>query len=122
MFPHWTRQKGCIVNMFAIFVLALPCALGFNVWSGFAPLGEGTIVLDLEDFILSNNLLPIGATIYLLFCVTRYGWGWDNFIKEADAGAGLKFPLALRSFFVYVAPVIMIAVFVTGYYNMFFKK
>jgi NSS family neurotransmitter:Na+ symporter len=121
VFTDWTRQKACLVNMVAIFILALPCALGFNVWSHFAPLGEGTIILDLEDFILSNNLLPIGATIYLLFCVTRYGWGWDNFIKEADYGIGFKFPQGMRGFFVFVAPVIMIVVFALGYYNMFFK-
>ncbi|MDR3333213.1 MAG: sodium-dependent transporter [Synergistaceae bacterium] len=122
MIPAWSRQKACVINMVVIFILALPCALGFNVWSDFAPLGEGTIVLDLEDFIVSNNLLPIGATVYLLFCVTRYGWGWDNFIAEADAGRGLKFPKSFRGFFTYVAPIITIIVFLLGYYNMFFVK
>jgi NSS family neurotransmitter:Na+ symporter len=122
VFPGWTRQKACLTNMVVIFILALPCALGFNVWSSFAPLGEGTIVLDLEDFILSNNLLPIGATIYLLFCVTRYGWGWDNFLKEVDSGVGLRFPRAWRGFFAVAVPIIMIIVFAVGYYNMFFKN
>ena len=70
----------------------MPCVLGFNVWSGFQPLGAGSTIQDLEDFIISNNLLPLGSLVYLLFCVTRYGWGWDNFIKEADTGNGIKFP------------------------------
>ena len=118
----WSRKKASLFNLIAIFVLALPCAFGFNIWSSFAPLGEGTIVLDLEDFILSNNLLPLGATIYLLFCCTRYGWGWDNFITEADQGKGMKFPRVLRGYLTYVVPVIMIIVFAMGYYNIFFKK
>jgi len=122
VFPGWSRQKATIVNAVGVFVLALPCVFGFNLWSDFAPLGEGTIVLDLEDFILSNNLLPIGATIYLMFCTYRYGWGWDNFIKEADAGAGIKFPKVLRGFFTYVAPIIIFVVFVVGYYDLHFKN
>jgi len=121
IFPDWTRQKACIVNMVAIFILALPCVFGFSIWESFAPLGEGTIVLDLEDFILSNNLLPLGAMIYLLFCMKRYGWGWDKFIEEVDTGSGLKFPKWSRGYFTYVAPVIVLAVFVVGYYDMFFK-
>jgi NSS family neurotransmitter:Na+ symporter len=120
--PSWSRRKACAINMIGIFILALPCALGFNVWSEFAPLGEGTIVLDIEDFILSNNLLPLGAMIYLLFCLTRNGWGWDNFIREADSGVGLKFPKALREFFTWAVPLIVIIVFIGGYYNMFFVK
>jgi NSS family neurotransmitter:Na+ symporter len=122
IYTDWSRQKACVVNGIGIFVLAIPCALGFSVWSNFAPLGEGTIVLDLEDFILSNNLLPIGSTIYLMFCMHRYGWGWGNFIKEVDTGTGYKFPKSLRVFFSYIAPVIMLIVFIVGYYDMFFKK
>ncbi|NLL37476.1 MAG: sodium-dependent transporter [Fretibacterium sp.] len=117
----WSRKKATTVNFFAIFILSLPCVLGFNVWSSFAPLGKGTIVLDLEDFILSNNLLPLGAIVYLLFCCSRYGWGWDNFIAEADAGEGLKFPRALRGYLLYVLPLIMLAIFAFGYYEKFFK-
>jgi NSS family neurotransmitter:Na+ symporter len=122
IFPGWSRQKACAVNMLTVFVLALPCALGFNVWSGFAPLGEGTIILDLEDFILSNNLLPIGAAVFLLFCVTKRGWGWDNFLLEVNSGKGLKFPKTLRCFYVYAVPAIMAVVFIMGYYKMFFGK
>lgn len=114
------RVPASIITCVGIFILSLPCAFGFNIWSGFQPLGEGSNVLDLEDFILSNNILPIGTTIYLLFCVTRYGWGWDNFIKEVDTGEGLKFPKFLRGYLTYVVPVIMLVIFVVGYWEKFF--
>ena len=117
----WSRAKSTVFNFVALLILSTPCALGFNVWSGFAPLGEGTIVLDLEDFILSNNLLPLGATVYLLFCCSRYGWGWDKFIKEADTGAGIKFPRGMRFYLTWIVPLIMIGVFAMGYYEKFFK-
>jgi NSS family neurotransmitter:Na+ symporter len=117
---HLTRRKSVLINLVLLLILALPCALGFNLLSGFQPLGDGTVVLDLEDFILSNNLLPLGSLVYLLFCVTRYGWGWDNFIAEADAGKGMKFPKFLRCYLVYVLPVIMLIIFVQGYIEKFF--
>ena len=117
----WGRVRASIVTCVGIFILSLPCAFGFNIWSGFQPFGEGSNVLDLEDFILSNNILPIGTTIYLLFCVTRYGWGWDNFIKEVDEGEGLKFPKFLRGYLTYVVPVIMLVIFVVGYWEKFAK-
>ncbi len=116
---HWSRMKSVVVNFFLMLILAAPCALGFNVLADFAPLGAGTVVLDLEDFILSNNLLPLGALVYLLFCVTRYGWGWDNFIAEADQGQGMKFPKALRTYLVYVLPIAMIIIFIQGYIEKF---
>ena len=118
---NWSRHKSTLAMAILIFVFSIPCALGFNKWSGFQPLGPGSGVLDLEDFIVSNNLLPIGSIIYLLFCVTRYGWGWDNFIKEADLGKGLKFPKALRAYFTYVVPVIMAIVLGVGYWQIFGK-
>ncbi len=117
----WGRVRASIVTCVGIFILSLPCAFGFNIWSGFQPFGEGSNVLDLEDFILSNNILPIGTTIYLLFCVTRYGWGWDNFVKEVDEGEGLKFPKFLRGYLTYVVPVIMLVIFVVGYWEKFAK-
>ena len=83
-------------------------------------MGAESNILDLEDFIVSNNILPIGAVIYLLFCVTRYGWGWDNFIKETDTGRGLKFPKILRVYLTYIVPVIMLAILVMGYIEKFF--
>jgi NSS family neurotransmitter:Na+ symporter len=116
----WRRAKASAVSMILIFVLSLPCALGFNVWSGFAPLGEGSVVLDLEDFILSNNLLPIGAIVYLVFCTSKKGWGWDNFLKEADTGHGIKFPKGIRFYFAYIVPAIMFFVLLMGYYEKFF--
>ena len=118
----WTRHKATTVTFVSIFLLSLPCALGFNVWSGFQPFGEGSMVLDLEDFIVSNNLLPIGALVYLLFCVTRYGWGWDNFIEEADAGRGVKFPRALKLYFSVIVPLVVLAIFLFGYYEKFFAN
>lgn len=117
----WTRKKSVLVNLILILVLSMPCVLGFNVWSGIAPLGAGSTIQDLEDFIISNNLLPLGSPVYLLFCVTRYGWGWDNFIKEADTGNGIKFPKWARPYLTYVLPLIVLLIFVMGYYDKFFR-
>ena len=117
----WTRRLSAVIMAILVFVFSIPCVLGFNKWAGFQPLGPGSGVLDLEDFIVSNNLLPIGSVIYLLFCVTRYGWGWDNFIAEADLGTGLKFPKILRAYFTYVVPVIMLIIIGVGYYQTFAK-
>ena len=101
-------------------LLSLPCVLGFNVWSGFQPLGEGTTIQDLEDFIVSNNLLPLGSLVFLLFCTSKKGWGWKNFIAEADAGKGIKFPKWARVYVTYILPVIVLFIFVMGYYQKFF--
>ena len=114
-----TRQKACLYNLGAMIVLSLPCALGFNAWSGFQPIGEGTNILDLEDFIVSYNLLPLGALIFLLFCVTRYGWKWDNFIAEADAGEGRRFPAALKPYFIYILPVLLLIFYIFGIIDFF---
>ena len=115
-----TRKKACLINVFALIILATPTVLGFSVWSGFAPLGEGTVVLDLLDFIVSNNLLPIGSIIYLVFCVTRYGWGWDNFIAEANKGKGINYPKWIKGYVTYVIPLICLVIFVQGYIAKFF--
>ena len=115
----WSRAKASLLNFFAISFLSLPCVFGFNIWSSFAPLGKGTIVLDLEDFIVSNNLLPLGSIVYLLFCCTRYGWGWDKFVAEANSGKGLKVPSALRAYFTYVIPFAIGVIFVFGYIEKF---
>lgn len=111
----WSRKKSALVNIFLMIGLALPCILGYNYLSGFQPLGPGTSVLDLEDFIVSNNLLPIGALVYLLFCVTKYGWGWKGFLAEANTGNGLAFPSKMRWYCKYVLPFIIIYVLVQGY-------
>ena len=114
-----SRKKAVLVNTIAMILLSLPCVLGFNLWSGFAPFGAGSNVLDLEDFIVSNNLLPLGSLIYLLFCTSRYGWGWKNFLAEADAGSGLKFPKWARIYVSYVLPLIVLFIFVQGYISKF---
>ena len=103
----------------AMIFLSLPCILGFNVWSGFQPFGPGTGILDLEDFVVSNNLLPLGSLVYLAFCTSRYGWGWNHFIKEADTGKGLKFPKSIRFYVTYILPVIVLYIFVNGYIAIF---
>jgi NSS family neurotransmitter:Na+ symporter len=100
-------------------ILALPCILGFNVLSGFTPFGEGTNVLDLEDFIVSNVLLPVGSLLFVLFCTSRYGWGWKKFTEEANTGKGLKVANWMRGYMSYVLPVIIIVLFVVGIYNFF---
>ena len=90
----WSRKKSCLINLILVIILSLPCALGFNLLSGFQPLGAGTNVLDLEDFIVSNNILPIGSLVYVLFCcLKKKGWGWDNFIAEANCGKGAQLSL-----------------------------
>lgn len=115
----WSRKKAVLVNGVLILMLSMPCVLGFNLWSGFAPLGAGSTIQDLEDFVVSNNLLPLGSLAYLLFCTSRYGWGWDNFIQEADAGKGIRFPKWARFYLSYILPVIVLFIFVMGYWNKF---
>ena len=98
-----------------IILLSLPCALGFNVWGSFAPLGPGTCVLDLEDFILSNNILPIGSLIYLLFCTSRYGWGWEKFFTEVNTGEGVQLPKSVRFYMTWILPLSILWLFISGY-------
>lgn len=116
-----SRGKAVAGNLVAILLLSMPCVLGYNVLSGFAPFGEGSAILDLEDFIVSNNLLPLGSMVFLFFCCYKRGWGWDNFIAEADTGKGLMFPKGLRLYVKYVLPFIVFFVFVQGYIDKFFK-
>ena len=118
----WSRNKAVAVNLIAIIVLSVPCVLGFNVLSGIQPLGPGSGILDLEDFLVSNNLLPLGSVVYLVFCVTRYGWGWENFLAEADTGKGLRFPKWLRGYMTWVLPVIILGIYLKGYWDMFASK
>lgn len=112
---NWTRKKAAWADGIIIWVLSLPCALGFGPWSGFQPRGPGSVVLDLEDFILSNNILPIGCFIFVIFCSAKFGWGWDNFIKEADSGAGIKFPKWTRGYIGYILPLIILFVLLKGW-------
>ena len=118
----WSRQKAAVVNMVAILILSMPCILGFNLWSGITPLGAGSTILDLEDFLFSDNLLPLGSLVYLLFCVSKRGWGWDNFRAEANTGDGPKFPNWCRFYVTYILPLIVLGIFVIGYWNRFGPK
>ena len=110
----WNRVKACVICGVAVLVLSVPCALGFNVLSGFVPFNSGSSVLDLEDFLVSYCLLPLGALCYVLFCVSKKGWGFDNFLAEANAGEGLKLKKWMRPYMTYVLPAIIILVFVIG--------
>ncbi|MDD3366157.1 MAG: sodium-dependent transporter [Sphaerochaetaceae bacterium] len=115
----WTRKKAVLVNIVAIILLSLPCVLGFNVLSNFNPLGGDSVILDLEDFIVSSVLLPLGSLVFLLFCCTKRGWGWDAFIAEADTGKGVKFPKWARTYVTYVLPILVLFVFVMGIWDKF---
>ena len=116
----WTRKKAVLVNIVAIILLSLPCALGFNVLSGAAIPAIGNIQ-DIEDFIVSNNLLPLGSMVYLLFCTSKHGWGFKNFLAEADEGRGIKFPRWTRVYVSYILPVIVLVIWVIGYIQKFAK-
>lgn len=109
----WSHKKACAINLVLILVLSMPCVLGYNVWSDFRPI-LGKDVLDSEDFIVSNLLLPIGSLIYVLYCTTRYGWGWDKFVAEANQGKGLKVAQWMRPYCTFVLPVIVAAILVIG--------
>ena len=120
----WSRTKAVLINFAAMLVLATPAALGMNVWSG-VHFGAHIGSIDaLEDFIVSQNLLPIGSMLFLLFCTIKKGWGWDGFIAEADAGEGIKFPKnkVVKFYLKFIAPVIIIVVFVAGYFDIFGAK
>ena len=109
-----SRFKSGLFNIFAIFIGSLPCALGFNVLSWIQPRGEGSAILDLEDFIVSNFLLPLGALVFVLFCTRKFGWGWENFRNEADEGEGVKLPEWTRPYITWVLPILIIIVFIKG--------
>ncbi len=113
----WSRNKAVAINLVLILILSMPCLLGYNVLSGVKILGSD--IMGFEDFIVSNNLLPIGSIIYLLFCVSKRGWGFKNFLKEADSGEGLKFPAGLEFYFRWILPIIVLIIFIVGYDQKF---
>lgn len=115
----WSRKKACVINCIALILLSLPCALGFNVLSGIHPLGGSTNLMDLEDFLVSNLLLPLGSVIFILFATSKRGWGWKSFMEEANAGKGLKVKSWMRGYITYVLPVIMLVIFVIGLISYF---
>ena len=108
----WSRKKACLVNGVLMFLLSMPCILGFSVWNKVQIAGKN--IMDMEDFAVSNILLPLGALIYVLFCVTKYGWGWDNFVKEANEGKGLKVAKWMRPYCTFVIPVLVLVLFLMG--------
>ncbi len=110
----WGRKKASLVNGIALFVLSLPCALGFNVLKGITPMGEGTNIMDLEDFIVNNIILPLGSLVFVLFCTQNFGWGWKNFTDEANQGKGLKVQKWMRGYMTFILPVVIIIVFIMG--------
>lgn len=115
----WSRKKSSLINGIMMFVLSLPCILGFNALSDFTPFGAGSGIMDLEDFIVSNILLPLGSLVFVLFCTTRYGWGWKKFTAEANTGKGLKVANWMRGYMTFVLPIIILALFGFGIYNFF---
>ena len=118
----WSRKKSVLVSAILVIVLSMPAVLGYNVLSFIQPLGEGSTIMDLEDFIVSNNLLPLGSLGYLLFCTSRNGWGWDAFIKETNSGDGLKFPAGLKAYVAWGIPALIAFIYLKGYYDMFSGK
>ena len=116
----WSRKKTAAINIILMILLSMPCVLGFNVWSGFQPFGPGSNVLDLEDFLVSNLWLPLGSLVYLLFCTSRYGWGWKNFQNEANDGGGIKVRDGIRFYVSYILPLIVLVIFVLGIKDKFF--
>ena len=108
-----SRTKSVIINAVIILIASLPCVFGFNIWSGFELFGQN--VLGMEDFLVSNILLPVGSLIYLLFCVTKFGWGFDNYLTECNTGKGMKFARFLKPYFQFVLPVLVLIVLVQGF-------
>ena len=109
----WSRKRAVLVNLVFILVASMPCLLGYNVLSDFRPL-LGKDVLDSEDFLVSNLLLPIGSLVYLLFCVTKWGWGFDKYLAEANSGKGLKMSPKLKPYFQFILPVLILVILVVG--------
>ena len=117
----WSRKKSTLVSGPAITLLSLPCVFGYNLWSKIQLLGEGSTVLDFEDFIVSNNMLPLGSLAFVLFCTHKNGWGFENFLAEVNAGKGMKLPSnAVTKFYLtWLLPLVIVAVYLRGYWDMF---
>lgn len=115
----WSIRKAALINCIVVIILSMPCILGFTEWSNVTIIGKS--IMDFEDFLVSNNLLPIGSLVYLLFCVSRYGWGWEKFSKEVNTGIGIKLPNAVRLYMAWVLPLVVLFIFVQGYWSMFAK-
>ncbi len=110
----WEKKKACLIDGIAIMLLSLPCVFGYNLWSSFAPFGAGSAVLDLEDYVVSNILLPLGALIFVIYCTSKRGWNWDNFMAEANTGKGIKVRRWMKVYMKYVLPLIIATILVIG--------
>jgi NSS family neurotransmitter:Na+ symporter len=117
-----TRKKAVLINIPLMSVLSIPAVLGFNVLSFIQPFGEGSTIMDIEDFFVSNNLLPLGSLIVVLFCTSKHGWGWNNFIDEVNTGKGKSLSNRFRIYFTWILPLIIVFVYIKGYYDMFADK
>ncbi len=118
----WSRKKSVAWNIVFVAILSMPAVLGFNVLSWIEPLGAGSNLMDLEDFLVSSNLLPLGSLIFVLFCTRKNGWGWTHTLEEINAGKGIKLPGAVRGYMSYGLPAIIILVYLKGYYDYFKPK
>ena len=116
----WQRKSAIAIHGVLLAVLMMPCILGFNVWSSITPLGAGSTIMDLEDFIISTNILPLGSLFMLIYCTSRYGWGWDKFVAEADKGDGPKFPRWARFYLTWILPILILVLYINGYIEKFF--
>lgn len=114
-----TRKKAVLINIIIISVLSLPCVFGFNILSSLHPLGGESTILDFEDFLVSNLILPAGSLMYLFFCISKRGWGFDNYLKEANTGVGPKIPRWIKPYYKYVMPIIMLILLIQGIVNTF---
>jgi len=117
----WSRPKGCLICGIVLFCTSLTTALGYSLWSGFVPFAEGTAWLDFWDFIVSNNILPIGSLVFALFCCTKLGWGWDNFAAEVNEGAGIKLQNWMKPLFKYVVPAAIAFIWIYGLFTFQWK-
>ena len=117
----WSRKKSSLVNLVLIALLSTPCVLGYNLWSSDIFSVFGGAVLDFEDFLVSNLFLPLGSLVYLLFCVSKHGWGWENYKQEANAGQGIKVKDWMRFYLTYILPLIVLFIFAFGIYDKFFS-
>lgn len=109
----WSRKKAVLIHLVAVFLLSLPCVLGYNLWSSVKPLGMDDI-LTFEDFVVSNLLLPLGSLVYLLFCVSKWGWGFDNYLAECNTGTGLKMPRYFKFYFQFILPILVLVILIQG--------
>ncbi len=116
---QWTRIRSVIVNLLLIIILSIPAAIGSNILSFIQPLGPHSAILDLEDFLVSNIIMPIGSLVFIFFCTRKMGWGWNHFIDEANSGKGTKFPEKARYYVSYLLPIIILFIFIAGLINTF---